>query len=249
MFPEGEDFFVRSVRAYRDRITDPELKRQVSAFIGQEAIHGREHRQFNDRLGELGYPTTFLDRRVKYSLAILHRISPKQHQLAMTAALEHYTATLAEILLSSEELQGSTDSEEVRHIFLWHALEENEHKAVAFDVFKAVGGKERVRKGVMFTTTIGFILALVLGTVVSLALDPAARNPRRLRASLRELRRNPMVSKQARAMIADYYRSDFHPEDRDTTALLQQWRERLFGEQGTAVDRLKGVTDRSAGAA
>ena len=57
VFPDGEDYFVRSVRHYRDRITDPALKRQVAGFIGQEAVHGREHRVFNDRLAELGYPT------------------------------------------------------------------------------------------------------------------------------------------------------------------------------------------------
>ena len=48
VFPEGEDFFVRSVRNYRDQITDPVLKEQVKGFIGQEALHGREHRAFND---------------------------------------------------------------------------------------------------------------------------------------------------------------------------------------------------------
>src|SRR5437870_9840520 len=57
VFPDGEDFFVRSVRHYRDRIEDPQLKRQVAGFIGQEALHGREHRTFNVRLDELGYPT------------------------------------------------------------------------------------------------------------------------------------------------------------------------------------------------
>jgi predicted metal-dependent hydrolase len=57
VFPDGEDFFVRSVRRFRDDVTDPELKRQVAGFIGQEAMHGREHRVLNDRLVALGYPT------------------------------------------------------------------------------------------------------------------------------------------------------------------------------------------------
>ena len=61
LFPEGEDFFVRTVRNYRDQITDPELKAQVAGFIGQEAMHGREHRTFNERLQPLGYPTRRID--------------------------------------------------------------------------------------------------------------------------------------------------------------------------------------------
>ena len=65
VFPDGEDFFVRSVRHYRDQITDPELKRQVAGFIGQEAMHGREHRALNNRLDQLGYPTKPVERLTK----------------------------------------------------------------------------------------------------------------------------------------------------------------------------------------
>src|SRR3546814_9972414 len=78
VFPEGEDFFVRSVRAYRDRIDDPELSKQVKGFIGQEAIHGREHRDFNEQLAALGYPTLGVDRLVKRFLALLHKVAPKR---------------------------------------------------------------------------------------------------------------------------------------------------------------------------
>ena len=69
MFPEGEDFFVRSVRYYADQITDPELKAAVAGFTGQETMHGREHRALNERLQELGYPTRRVDRLVKFDLA------------------------------------------------------------------------------------------------------------------------------------------------------------------------------------
>src|SRR3546814_17111606 len=76
VFPEGEDFFVRSVRNYRDRIDDPELSKQVKGFIGQEAIHGREHRDFNEQLATLGSPTLPVDRLVKRGLALPTKITP-----------------------------------------------------------------------------------------------------------------------------------------------------------------------------
>lgn len=240
LFPEGEDFFVESVRNYRDRIDDPELAAQVRGFIGQEAIHGREHRAFNEALGELGYPVRFLDGRVRIGLGILSRVAPKAHQLALTAALEHYTATLAEVLLTSDTLQTGTDVEEVRELFLWHALEENEHKSVAYDVFQKVCGKERIRVNVMRLATVGFIAALISGTTVSLALDPAARDVSRLRASLRKFRRNPIIGREVRARILEYNRRGFHPEDRDTTELLETWRAKLFGPGGQLNDKLRG---------
>src|SRR5260370_31559806 len=91
VFPDGEDFFVRSVRHFRDQITDPELKRQVAGFIGQEAMHGREHRAFNDRLDELGYPTKDVERITRWRLALRERLLSATSNLAGTAALEHFT--------------------------------------------------------------------------------------------------------------------------------------------------------------
>ena len=104
VFPDGEDFFVRSVRHFRDQITDPELKRQVAGFIGQEAMHGREHRAFNDRLDQLGYPTKRVERVDQVGpRASASGCCPPKSNLAATAALEHFTATLAELVLTSEE--------------------------------------------------------------------------------------------------------------------------------------------------
>lgn len=239
-FPEGEDFFVRAVRQHRDQVTDADLKRDVAGFMGQEAIHGREHRAFNERLAELGYPTRGFDRFIKHLLAFGNKVLPAREQLAITAALEHYTATFAEILLTDDRLQQSTDYDEVRNLFLWHALEESEHKAVAFDVYRSTGGSEFLRQRVMLSTTVMFAAIMVVATAVSLAGDPAARHPGRLARGLRRFSRNPMVSRRAVAMVNEYYRRDFHPDDHDTTEILATWRERLFGSSGDLNSRLKG---------
>src|SRR5258708_4836544 len=160
VFPDGEDFFVRSVRHFRDQVTDPELKRQVAGFIGQEAMHGREHRAFNDRLDQLGYPTKRVERITKWGLELRERIASPKANLAATAALEHFTATLAELVLSDEETRGQFGHQAVRELFVWHALEESEHKAVAFDVYKAVGGTERMRVWTMNALRSGFVAGL-----------------------------------------------------------------------------------------
>src|SRR5437588_10819226 len=85
VFPDGEDFFVRSVRRFRDAVTDEALRRQVKAFIGQEAMHGREHRGFNERLQGLGYPAKWCERMVKRGLGLRERVLPPIHNLAATA--------------------------------------------------------------------------------------------------------------------------------------------------------------------
>ncbi len=238
VFPDGEDFFVRSVRHYRDQITDPELKRQVAGFIGQEAMHGREHRALNDRLDQLGYPTKRFERFTRKGLEFRTRVAPPIANLAATAALEHFTATLAEMLLTDEEARDLFGDEQLRSLFLWHALEESEHKAVAFDVYRAVGGSERLRVFTMVTLRYGFVLGMAVQIAVSLMGDPAARERGRLRASWRRFRRSPLVSRKIWDQLCEYDRHDFHPDDHDTEALVEQWREELFGEHGTLNDKL-----------
>lgn len=237
LFPEGEDFFVRTVRNYRDQITDAELKAQVAGFIGQEVTHGREHRHFNERLGSLGYPTRLIDRLTKHGLGLAEKTLPKSVQLAITAALEHYTATLAEVLLSDPKAQAVFDVDEVRSMFEWHALEESEHKAVAFDVYQTVVGDNRIRVTTMHFVTAGFLAAAIGCTVMSLLLDSAAYNPRRLLASLRQARRSPFVQARVVRRLREYSRPDFHPDNRDNTELITEWKSRLFGTSGALADR------------
>jgi uncharacterized protein len=238
VFPDGEDFFVRSVRHYRDQVTDPDLKRQVAGFIGQESVHGREHRVLNDRLAELGYPTKAVERFTRRALALRERIAPARANLAATAALEHFTATLAELLLTNEDARRLFGHDEVRNLFLWHALEESEHKAVAFDVYKAIGGGERMRVWTMNALRYGFVVFMVVQVTVSLLLDRATYRPGVLRRSLGRFIRSPVVSRALWDQLRDYNGPDFHPDDRDATALIARWRAELFGDQGSLNGKL-----------
>jgi predicted metal-dependent hydrolase len=238
VFPDGEDFFVRSVRHFRDEITDPELKRQVAGFIGQEAVHGREHRAFNDRLAVLGYPTKQIERIVKRSLEIRERLLSPLSNLALTAALEHFTATLAELVLSSEETRAQFGHQAVLDLFVWHALEESEHKAVAFDVYRAVGGGERLRVFTMNLLCVVFISGMLVAITASLLGDGETYRRGQLRRSWRAIRRSPLMSRELWRQLRDYNRPGFHPDDRDTTGLVERWRTELFGAQGTLNDKL-----------
>ncbi|HEX2578171.1 MAG TPA: metal-dependent hydrolase [Aquihabitans sp.] len=240
VFPDGEDFFVRSVRHYRDDVTDPVLRRQVAGFIGQEAVHGREHRALNDRLAELGYPTKRIERMTRAGLGVRERLLPPSSNLAATAALEHFTATLAELVLSSEDARALFGDQRVLDLFLWHALEESEHKAVAFDVYRAVGGTERMRTVTMDVLTVGFLGTMAVQVLASLLGDRATYRRGELRRSWRRFRRTPLVSRELWQRLRDYQRPDFHPDDRDTTELVERWRAELFGPSGTLSDKLAG---------
>jgi predicted metal-dependent hydrolase len=239
MFPPGEDFFVRAVKRFADQVTDPELKQQVAGFIGQEVTHGREHRELNKRLQEMGYPTHRVSRMAKAGLMRNERIFPPKVQLAMTAALEHYTAALAETLLTDQRAQALLGENEVRSMLLGHALEESEHNSVAFDVYQQTVGDEALRIRMMRFTTFAFLLAVLGHTTLSLLADKATYNPRRLARSVADLRHSPFLSRHVIRRLRDYNRVGFHPDDHDATELLERWRAELFGAQGTLADHLK----------
>ena len=202
-------------------------------------MHGREHRALNERLAELGYPTRAIGTYVRKLTSLRERFNSKKTNLAFTAALEHYTATLAETLLKDPEARAEIGHDGVRYLLMWHALEESEHKAVAFDVYKRIGGTERMRVATMWLTHFTFVLETSIWTVISLAMDPAAqRHPLRVLRSLWRLRRSPFTSRRAAQQLFQYHQRDFHPNDRDTTQLIAEWQAKLFGSDGVLIDLL-----------
>lgn len=235
-FPEGEQFFVDSVRNYRDQIDDEELRRQVAGFIGQESMHGREHDRFNAALHELGYPTKFVDAATGRAMRLLQRFAPRSVQLAFTAAAEHFTSVLAEQILSDDPFADQDVPEELQALFRWHALEECEHKAVAYDVYEECVGNEAIRLATMHATTL-LLLGVAGGALVGSAVtDRSARNPIRFAKSVLNLRNSPFARKKIAMRLLEYNRIGFHPDDRDTERLVEKWREILFGDDGTLRD-------------
>ena len=204
-------------------------------------MHGREHRVFNDRLAELGYPTKKYERFTKAGLRFRERILPPISNLAATAALEHFTATLAELVLTNEEIRDLMGADAVRDLFVWHALEESEHKAVAFDVYKAVGGGERLRVWTMNFFRFGFVFGMGLAVVLSLLGDRSTYRKGNLRRSWRRLRPHRSPTRPSGPSSRTTTVPDFHPDDSDTTELVESWRARLFGEDGTLNDKLIGA--------
>lgn len=236
IIPEGERFVVDAVKRYRADIADPLLKQQANAFVGQESVHQREHERLNEVLHTMGYPTTFVHR----TGVLLHGVGrrlPRRTQLALTAAIEHWTAVLAEHSLAAERPTLSVADEEVRAFITWHLIEEIEHKSVAFDIMQALGTTESQRVRAMWLLVLLVGPALAAGLLVSLAKDPAAWNPMNVSRSLRWMRENSTLSQGAfSADVRSWFRRGFHPDERDHAELLDRWRAEAFGP-GSIVEQ------------
>ncbi|WP_067701639.1 metal-dependent hydrolase [Nocardia jejuensis] len=241
-FPPGEESFIRSVRKFSGEITDPVLKKRVAGFIGQEAVHGQQHRALNDQLIEMGFPivrafTFEPGARRERALITVENLVPRQVHLAVTALAEHYTSTLAARVLGSEAIQDIPGDPEVWNLLNWHAFEELEHKSVAFDVYRATGGSETVRIVLMAGTYALTIPVVSLGVAASILSDPRSWRPIKVMRQSIRLYRGPIV-KGLMKEIRPYMRPGFHPDDVDTAALLEHWRQELFGARGELNDRI-----------
>ncbi len=232
LFPEGEQFFVRSVKAFQDRITDPELARAVSGFVGQEAMHGREHRAFNDLLVAHGYTEApGIDAKLGVFLQRVRKVFTPHQQLAVTCALEHFTALLAEQLLG-DPAQRDAMHPTVNPLWMWHAMEESEHKAVAFDVYRTAGGTYATRASMMVLTTAVFFAVQCAAHLKLMLTRKLLWKPWRWAKGFTRLYLYPALLPRHVPSYLAYFKPSFHPNDRDTSALLATWREKLFGRDG-----------------
>ncbi|MCC6226108.1 MAG: metal-dependent hydrolase [Microthrixaceae bacterium] len=229
VFPRGEDFFVASVRRHRDAIAeDPKLKAQVKGFIGQEAMHGREHRALNAQLAELGYATVRADRIIGEICDFILKLPPETLAIAVTAAAEHFTGLLGEAALGDESTRNTLFGQEaIEPLICWHALEELEHKNVAFDVMVAAGAGYPVRAAGFAVTTGVLAGYIVFEWGRCLVGDRRQIKLGHVRKFVSDLRRQKLLSGWSLGKAVSYLRPGFHPDDTDTDALVAEWRERL----------------------
>ena len=236
-FPPGERFFMDSVRHFRNRVTDKRQRAAISGFMGQEAIHGREHERLNELLAERGFDMETPERFVKVMLSVLTKL-PKSTQLAATTFMEHFTALLAEQLLEDEEFRSLADPEMIK-IWQWHALEELEHKAVAYDVYELIGNSHGERIAAAAASVVVLIPMMGVTWAWMLAKDGKLGDVKDNVDGLKMMfGRNGFVSRILPRM-PEFIGRRFHPDDHDTKALEEAWRDRLFGEGGQLFEAYK----------
>jgi predicted metal-dependent hydrolase len=224
LFPEGERFFVASVKHYLDQIRDPELRAQVTAFAAQEGTHAAEHHKYNIRVAG---PKAAAAYEALAGMLKEEVVDPLD-RLAVTVALEHFTAILADEFLRNPAYAAAMDPEHAR-LWLWHAVEECEHKAVAFDVYKAVGGEHWRRCARMLRVSVG-----ILASAGFMTSDMLSRDKRRGRVERVEARNvlefvkwalvSPGFFRHIMPQWLAFFRRDFHPWQHDNSELIARWK-------------------------
>lgn len=241
MFPPGEMFFIESIRNVRNQIKDEKLLEDIRAFIAQEAFHSREHKTLNNHLIHSNYPEVIeIEAKTKARLDKLRKLSTVE-QVAATVVMEHYTATLARLLLTDQLIKRKT-TQESRNLWEWHALEELEHKSVAFDVLNAIGGNSSKNRKLALARVAKLIMPIMFEYWIKIL------KRKDIRFSLKQLKdgvylgfggvnRLGILSKAFVDML-DVRDEFFNPLHMQTEQLEAEFREKLFGQQGFLKESL-----------
>ncbi|MGU3311599.1 metal-dependent hydrolase [Acinetobacter sp. M5A5_2a] len=244
LFPAGEKFFIDSVRAVRYHPSikdDKELQKEISAFIGQEAMHTQEHVNFNASAQKFGHDVEALEKFTNTAIqtaiqAFVKIVKPfgltkEMVDLTATTALEHFTATIASQLLVNKHIQELMTDETMSTMWYWHAIEENEHKAVAFDVYEGVFGKG-VKAYALRTSSLVFAMTLIFLIQSSFVLRLLKQDKKLNLDELSVIYKyayspsKGIITGMAKEMLA-YFKPGFHPNDLDTVGLLKTWKAKL----------------------
>jgi predicted metal-dependent hydrolase len=226
LLPEGEKHFVKSVRQYENRITDPDMKKRVAEFISQESFHTREHIDYNDGLRSLGYNVDLMESRVRSRLA---DIKSPLLKLSATCCIEHFTATISDYILRHDYLFDDVP-EVYRNLWLWHALEEQEHKSLPYDVFLHITKDMQpikryfYRISVMFTITSELKNQMKMNIIDLFETDGRKISLKDYMIFSRLFFINPGVFRAGLPYYLRYYMPGFHPDKGSDEKLILKWK-------------------------
>jgi predicted metal-dependent hydrolase len=226
VIPAGERFFIETVRNFREQVADdPQLARDVAAFIGQEATHSREHLVYNARLAAQNMPIDAMSQVEEKHIKFFRRHLSPASLLAITIGLENITAVLAHQVLTHPKLFDRADPR-VRDLWNWHCLEELEHKSVAFDVFTRISPNRFVRYlrrcSFMFLAGAWFCIIISYCWFKMLSIDGQISDWKGWRKSLYRLYIAPGLFTRTFFRSLLWFVPGFHPWWEDDHLMIQE---------------------------
>lgn len=227
-FPDGERMFIDAVKAYRDEVSG-KLATDVKDFIAQEAIHSREHHLLNNKIDREKYPVAEVEAMIAEKVGF-GRSGGRFRMLMATICLEHFTAMMAD-LMTDFEIDGvplfSKTDPALERLWRWHALEETEHKAVAYDVFLEAtkgwpGLKRYYRRSVAMLLITANFTKNIAGYAARL-LEADGYTPEEAQRAVKEfLWKKPALFGKGWRIWASWFKPGFHPWDHDNREELKE---------------------------
>lgn len=225
-FPDGERLFMDAVRHYRPQLQG-KLLEDVRGFIAQEAIHSREHHILNQLIDREKYPVAEIEAEIGERIAFSRSRGPMA-MLISTIALEHFTAMMAEMHALHIDLFDGT-APGIERLWRWHAMEETEHKAVAYDVYLEVTRSwspfRRYFRRCMAMALIGYFFTKNISRYAARLLEADGYAPEAALKAVKDyVWRKPGLFRRGWKTYLAWFRPGFHPWDSDTRPLVAEWK-------------------------
>lgn len=155
LLPAGEFWFCKVYNKALPYITDAKLREDVQAFVRQEAMHARAHggaiveylnahgveTQSNTRQEDWLFEKLLADKPLGQTVPKLLEKRWLVFRLGLIAAIEHMTCVLGKYALHNTRWDAVDADPVLLDLLRWHGCEEMEHRCVAFDVYRHLGGR------------------------------------------------------------------------------------------------------------
>jgi predicted metal-dependent hydrolase len=213
------------VRGYKDQLSG-KLAQEAKDFIAQEAIHSREHVMLNKMIDRSKYPVEPIEAEIRERIAFARSRGPIG-MLMSTICLEHFTAMLADMFAQHDDLFKKTEPA-LRDLWRWHAMEETEHKAVAYDVFliatKDWPAWRRYARRCVAMLLISYFFPRNITTFASSMLVADGYTPEEAKKAVKRfLWKDPAFFGRGWKIWIQWFKPGFHPWDHDNRALMSEW--------------------------
>ncbi len=138
--PYFERYLIRSMSTAKRHVTDKRLRADMSAITGQEAHHAKNFLEFNKVLADRYPRVAELDERARAYFTEHAKTDSLKRLVGFTAGYETFTFLAGMIILANYEKWMQDSDPAIKALWVWHQVEEVEHGAVAFEVYKDLFG-------------------------------------------------------------------------------------------------------------
>lgn len=227
VLPPGELWFCRIFNQSLSYIDDPTLKSDVKGFIHQEGMHARSHRNILQEFEQQGMDFSQSKQRLagifqellgdkalaRYEMRGKMVFRWLRMRVGIIAAIEHITCILGNWILDNRQLEQHKADPAMLEILQWHGAEEVEHRSVAFDLYRHLGGGYWSRNFWFVLVLLVILLTWKRGTQVFIQQAEPGRHQRYGFRAYRQASRLglvPTASYLCRQLLR-YLKPGYHP--------------------------------------
>lgn len=234
LLPYMEPFIIDAIRKACEHISDPALLEEARAWMGQESQHFKQHRRFNDALIAKGYPELReREQQMAHEYQELGKRSLK-YQVAYTAGFEVMALSIAHMLIKQREYFFAEADDSIASMWLWHLIEEIEHKNLAIDVYQHLYGGHWYRAYGIWCALV-HMFGLIRPTYISMLKTDGLWGKWKTRWAIKKLAFRMFVSFLPRTLL--YALPSHHPSHVANPEWMQEW-VALYDKGETGLSKL-----------